>query len=376
MATFEVWLADDAGNRLENLNQFTSLEYVIAPGQRGWFTLKLAYDADLLAMDDSKPDRQIHVFRAPDGGSLALEQVFFCRKWEFPSSGGQTQCVISGAGLNELLRRRKVAYYAASAQAQMTATEADDMMKRIIDDQLGSDSDTDYDGNAITTRNIEALGFSMQSEVTLGPSLTRGFAWRPLLAVLQDIQEQSRQAGSETFFDMVATGTGPLTLEFRTAITQPGNDRTSGQPNALRFGPQWGNVDNPVLTVDYSDVENFIYVGGADKESDRVIAEVSDTDSVALSQFGRIEGFVAHTSSDVTAVLEAAGNARLSERRVKTTLTAEIQDTPDAPYGGSGWKSGDKVTISYIGKQFDAIVRKVRVFISGTEEKVHGSVEI
>jgi hypothetical protein len=377
MATYEIWLADDEGNRLENLNQFTNLEYVIAIGETGWFNLELPYDADLLAMDSTKPDRQIHIMRAPDGGSLALEQAYFIERWAFPTSNGLTTCKLAGSGLNKLLDRRIVGYYAGSSQASMTGVEADDMMKRIVDDALGSDANTDYDGNPVTGRDIEALGFSIEAEATLAPQISRAFSWQNLLSTLQGIQAQTKAEGDETFFNIVATGTSPLTCEFRTYINQPGDDRTGGQPNALRFGTEWGNVDNPTLTVDYADLKNFVYIGGSGQESARAIEEVSDAASIALSQFGRRETFATDTSTDVTAVLQSAGYTRLTQNKVKTTFTAEIQDTPDAPYGGAnGWNAGDKITISYIGRQIDAIVRRVRVYIGVDGEQVFGSIEV
>ena len=376
MATFEVWLADDGGNKLENLNQFESLEYVIAPGQVGWFSLTLDYDSDLLAMDNTKVDRQIHIWRTPEGGSKALEAVYFCQRWRFFSSQGQTKVTLSGGGLCDILARRIVAYYAGSTGATISATEADDAMKDLVNGALGTASNTDYDRETISGRDITSLGFSIQADATAGPPIDRGVAWRPLLATLQDIQEQARQEDEEVFFDVVPLTTSPLTFEFRTYLNQPGSDRTSGTANALRFGTEWGNVDNPVLTYDYSNLENFIYIGGSNREDSRIIEEVSDSTSIALSQFNRREGFLAHTSSDVTGILQAAGYAQLSERRLQTTFTAEIQDTPDAPYGGNGWKAGDKVTISYLGKNFDAVIRKVRIYKSHDTETIAGSVEL
>jgi hypothetical protein len=307
---------------------------------------------------------------------LQLEQVYFIERWTFPTSQGQTTCKLAGSGLNALLDDRIIAYYAGSAQSTITA-EADDMMKRLVDDAMGSDSNTDYDGDPVTGRDIESLGFSIAAETTEADEITKGFAWQQLLPTLQSIQAQTKAEGNETFFDIVATGTSPLTCQFRTYINQPGDDRTGGQPNALRFGTEWGNVDNPNLTVDYAGVKNFVYIGGAGKEDNRAIREVSAAASIALTQFGRREGFATDTSTETAAVLDAVGYSKLTENQKLTTFTAEIQDTPDAPYGGtSGWRAGTKITVSYIGRQFDAIIRRVRVYIGDQGEQVYGSIEI
>lgn len=377
MARYEVWLADDAGNRLTLLDNLSSLEYVITPGAEGYCTVNLPYISGATVNDTTKPDRQIHIWRAPDGGGLALQQVYLLQRWTFATddSGNETLS-INGVGLNHLLSRRIVAYYAKSDQALFSSVAADDLMKRLVTDALGADSDTDYDGLTISGRNITSLGFSIQAETSDGDTLDKACAWQQLPSVLRAIQEASRTAGNEVFYDIVPTATSPLTCEFRTYTGQPGNDRTLSGTSPLRFGVEFGNIRNPRLTVDYANVQNYIYAGGEGTESDRAIEEVSDSASIALSQFGRREGFAAETSTDTTAVLQSVGNARLSNYRKLTTFSGEIQDTPQAPYGGSGWKVGDRVTVSYQGFVFNSIIRSGRVFYSENNgETVTGYIE-
>ncbi len=75
--------------------------------------------------------------------------------------------------------------------------------------------------------------------------------------------------------------------------------------------------------------------------------------------------------------MQAAGDSKLSEQRYRQTFEGKILDDPDAPFGGSGgWQIGDKITVSHIGQQFDAIIRSGRVFVDDSGENVTGYVKI
>ena len=376
MANYQLWLTDDRGYKLEMINQFNSLVYIITPSNLGWFTLSVPYDRESMAADWRRPDRQIHIYRAPNGGDLAREAIYFIQKWRFYDRGGDAMMDISGAGLNDILNRRIVAYYAESAQSQMTSVPADDMMKRLVNDALGSDSNTDYDGAIITGRDVESFGFSIQAESSGGASISKAFAWRGLLPTLKAIKDQTRVEVEEVFFDIVPTGIAPLTCEFRTYIGKRGSDRTRASNSPLRFGREWGNVDRATMSIDYSKLQNHIYVGGKGRFEDRIIEEVKDGGSEALSVWARREGFLNNQSTDDTSLLTASGNTRLAEKARDVRFSASIKDTPYSPYGGKGWRAGDKITISYLGRDIDAIIRSVRVTVDNRGEKIMGSVSV
>ena len=157
---------------------------------------------------------------------------------------------------------------------------------------------------------------------------------------------------------------------------QPGDDRTLTGTSPLRFGLEFENVKSPVITVDYNNLQNHVYAGGAGQEAGRVIEEVQDPTSIAESQFGRREGFTAEVSSENSLVVQAAAKSRLADYRKLITFSGEIQDTDQAPYGGDGWKVGDKVTVAYRGFVFNSIIRSGRIFVGGDgDEKITGYIE-
>ena len=377
MAKYEIWFADEQGNRLMLMDEMLTTTYVITPGAPGFVSVTMPYIPSALYTDYSQPDKQIHIYRAPDKGTLALLGIWSVRRWQFDTNEfGRDVVKLSGAGVNDLLDRRIIAYYSGTAQTKFESVAVDDIMKRIVDDQLGGDADTDYDGNAITSRNIEGLNFSIQDESSSGPTVDKECAWQPLYKTLQELQQQSKTAGTEVFFGIDITSVSPWTSQFRTKTGQPGADRsvTTGT-NPLTFGRDWGNVRRPGLDANYFDEENFEYAGGQGEGDKRNIQEVSDTSKINLSAWNRREGFASAVTSDTDAGVQAAGNVRLSAQRSSISSSGELMDTEDTPFGGSGWHAGDRVTISQYGTQFDAIVRSVTGTITPEGERISGTPE-
>lgn len=369
MARYELWIADDNGDKLEPIGDITALTYIKNPGAVGWFTLTAAYDKSSLLSDFDRQDRQIHIWRAPAGGSLGLNAVYFVEDWNVYDDGSGMMIELSGSGLNRILESRIVAKYAESSGAQMLNVAADDMMKQIVTNEIGA--------SAVAGRDLSAAGFSVQPKSTSGIVIDKAFSWRNVLQTLQDIQSQTRNKGSEVLFSVVATGTNPLTCEFRTYIELFGQDRTMATNNPLVFSIERGNLSNPRFQSLTSNSINHVYVGGAGENADRLIEEVSNPNESQTSKWGRREGFLSNPSVKTPSVLAANGNTRLAERGMKTKFSADIKDTVETPYGGSGWHVGDKVVIYFAGREFVAIIRRVKVAIDSVNgEVITGSVSI
>jgi len=324
-------------------------------------------------------DRQVHVWRAPDGGANKLQHVYFARRYTYETDAdGRDIVTLEGPGLNDLLARRIIAYYSGTAQAQMSGA-ADDLIKEFARDQLAGDADTDYDGVAITTRSLAAKGFTIQGDNTLGPSISYAAPWGNLLDVCQGIQDASRAAGTEVFFGVISTS--PTTFQLITKVGQWGNDRTISGGNPVRFGKTWGNVQQPTTVDDAVDELNFVYGGGSGIGEPRVIQEVSNTDAINVSRYNRREGFapvpyVIADGANEAAEVTAAANARMNERRARTTFKASLLDTPDTPFGGMlGWGFGDKLTVNHLDRQFDVINRSLTITVDGSGERFDSRVE-
>lgn len=377
----EVWLADHKGNRIELLDGWERINYALTLGSVGPCEITLPYDPSRI-YSTTAYDRQLHVYRAAHGGAiLELMGVYFCRRWQFRTDGnGKTRVTIYGMDANDLLERRIVAYYAGSAQAEVSGA-ADNLMKEVVRDNLGSDSTTDYAGNSITTRDLSST-VTVTADASAGPSISLAFAWTNVLSALQKIQSASRKAGTEVFFGMVAPTPG--SFEFHTRVGRWGRDRTKDGTHALLIGGTdgWGNIENPEIIDDAMDEINFVYAGGQGQGSERNIQEVSDTVAIGQSQYNRREGFAwaAGVRADDTnedAALTASGNDYLSKWQARTSFRGSLTDSPEAPFAGAtGWQLGDTLTVAYLGRQFNVHVKAVAVTVSARDgEKVAAKVE-
>ena len=347
-SSYEFWLTDDAGTRLEFLEP-RWWNYVLVVNGVGWFQVGLESSIDRYLF----PDYRIETWRRPPDAALGLEMVGLMRDWDLWSGDDDEGTDVSGPDQNDLLDRRIVAYPAQSTQSAKT-DYADDMMKEIVAENMGA--------SAAADRDLTALGFSVAADLGAGPSITKGFAWKQQLKTLQDISQASRSEGDEVFFAVV-----PLTnllFQFQTFTGQPGVDRTqTGSANPLTIGQEWGNLKNPSLAYRHSRERNYIYAGGQGDAAERLVVEVSDATRIAVSQWGRREAFANATSDKTVAALTGAGNDALSKSRPTVRFSGTLIDSPEARYGVH-WGLGDKVTASFRGQQFDVIVRAVQVSVN------------
>ncbi len=355
---YELWLTDDFGNRIAQLQAFLSLEASQVVNQIGFFNLTMPQSFDINLI---QPDRMVQLWRAPRGGRLTLWRVYFIRKWEFSTIGSDQIVSFGGPDTNELLRRRIVATFSASAQARKTDF-ADDMMKEIVTEAIA-------DGVApvptVGTRVWADL--SIASDLGLGPTITKSYPFKKLLTtsgqgVLPGLAKAAKEAGTEVFFDVVPdviTGS-TSSFQFQTFTGQPGQDQTS----RVVFDAIRNNMANPRLEYDYTEEENYIYAGGQGEEADRNIQQVSDSDRYSISQWSRIEGFADARNQDSDNAVRESGRDKLNLGRPKRRFSAIPLDVTGTRFGRD-WDFGDKVTARYLNIEFDTIIRAVTISVDG-----------
>jgi hypothetical protein len=185
-------------------------------------------------------DYMVEFWRHPAQGAMRLESVFFVRDIIYEEDfKGNDIIILAGPDGNDLLNRRIVAYAAGSSQSDKT-NQADDMMKEIVTENLGS--------SATAPRDLTDLNFTVAGDVTAAPSITKAFSWRNVLDVLQDIVAISAENGTDLYFDVVPVviSSSEIGFEFRTYTDQPGQDRTfmtANRPSSsARNGATWHNL--------------------------------------------------------------------------------------------------------------------------------------
>jgi len=349
MATYEVWLTTDTGKRLALLNDILWMQATRVTNSIGRLNLGVKPTFDMTWL---KRDRLVQVWRGVTGGKLGLWRTYFLRGWRFETQGSVERLTLNGPDVNDLLRRRVVAFATDTSQGKKSATEADDLMKDIVDENMVS--------CGTAARNWSNL--SVQTDATAGPQLNKSVAWRRIETVLSDLSKASYVAGTEVFYDIVAVSASAdsISLEFRTKTGQPGQDLTA---KGALFSQARRNLVRPYYDVDYSDEINYVYGLGQGEGSDRNTQEVTDQDRIDASIWNRCEAIAdARNESTDNGVREAARTA-LAEGRPRRRAGGKVLDT-EAVRFGRDWNWGDKVTFSYR-EEFDCVIRAVTLSLGG-----------
>ena len=367
--TYELWLTTDKGVRIQQLDislGFTAGREAnkIAPLE---MLLPQSFDTNLI-----KPDRMVQVWRAPEGGRMGLWWVYFLRRWKYETRGSEETIRIYGKGPKDLLRRRIVAYYAGESETSMT-DQADDMMKAIVTDAIA-----DGTAPAPTAGTRVWADLSVAGDLAAGPSLTKGFAWKPLLkgstgGLLPDIAKAAKEAGTEVFFDIVpaTVSSTSITFQFRTYTGQPGSDVS----DRVVFDQERGNLEDPWYEENWENEINYVYSGGQGLEDQRNIQQVYDADRYNLSQWNRCEGHADARSQDSDNAVREAGRAALQEGQPRRRFGGVPVDTAGTRFGRD-WHWGDKVRARYRGMEFDAIIRAVVLSMDGSgQETIRAKLE-
>lgn len=359
-AHYEVWLDTPGGERLHLLDSFRSLSYARKLNTVGRWSLQVA--ADRVPSQFVKDSALVELWRTIPGRPAGLLMAGPVSTIDYSDQRGVDVLALLGEDGMGILERRIVAYDAASDEASKT-DYADDMMKAIVRENLGALA-TD------STRDLSDYGVSVASDVSLGPSLTYEFARQNVFEVLRGIGQAAKSDGTPVYFDMVprVLGSTAIGWRFETAITQLGVDRTyaSGVPTV--FGREWGNLDAPRLTYDYTTEVSVMYAGGQGQASYMDVFKSIRSKALRRWVLAHREAFIHIVNQRTQAGLQTAAKRVLEEHQATVTFTAVLKDTPQSRFG-IDWDYGDKVVAVYRDIQVEGLVDAVEISLdeNGTE---------
>ena len=337
---------DDYGTKTGVIQSFTSLEYVRAENQVG--RMVLAIPRGLYNYEDFKVGQLFEIWRDKNGSlELQNETAYFLQDWQFyANEKGEEYIQLYATDANWLLDSAIVHATAGSANAEMTGIP-DNIMKAIVRRQLGETAEAER--QKITVAGDVGAG---------GASITKAFAYRNVLDVVQDLADLAKEGGVYLAFDVVRTAPG--TFQFRTYAGQRGADhsRTSGDPRLV--GKKYGNLSEASFGTYHSDERNWVVVAGQGEEDARMRVYRWNYARMGASKWNRREYFKDSRDDDTTALLEADGDAALNEFRPRQVLTGRLHDTYGMMYGVH-YQFGDILTAEAFGYNVDCHVSSVSV---------------
>ncbi len=360
-ARYEIWLCMPTGEQIEPL-QWNRIRYTRAVNDVGMCEVWLPSDYDLNRLGI---DYRIDIWRAPEWASAELQRWYYIRK----IVANEETIRVIGVDPIDLLRRRIVYYEYDPAGAQVSEITAD-----TIAGFLWECAHTLVYDAGLAYRDLSSYGVRRSGpQVPIGyslPTIHYQAMWRNALFVAQEVCKRSLGTDVPVYFDFECVP--PKTLDFRIYYGLRGVDRTGdGFPV---FSYEAGLLDNPELTLDYSNEVTVVFAGGSGTGTSRIVREQYDADRITRSPFGRIEAFLDMRSESSTDVLDDHAKQELEAARPRISLAATIRDAPGSRYGVD-WALGDRLKIAYRGYVFEADVKKVDIVVDEDGEQISGTIE-
>lgn len=359
MTSYSAFLCDAFGNRLADASNFLLLEY--SRVVNGVSTAKLTLPGNFNTQYIINPDGRLEIWRKLDSGReyLDTDTIWIIKKvtQKIEASGLQTIVIEADTPLCVLREPgRFVKFFAGEAESTYAAAPADDQIKQVARENIGTLAQT----SASFSRDLSAY-ISIDPDLGLGASVAKSFAWRDCLKVMQEFADASTTSGTYIAFDIVADT--PTTLTFRTFAQQRGVDhRFPGGINPVLISPEMGNLGEVVFSQDYRTEATYVLAGGKGDNTERMLGAANNSTQVGQSPFGLREYFKDATQYDSTTGLQAEAEATLRSMRVKTLFQGRLIDMPDSRYGVD-WAWGDFVTAQAFGQLIDCRIDAVSVSV-------------
>lgn len=366
---YQLWWTTDQGERIRQLDQFAFLNYTRVVNGIGTCNVGLPYKK---YGNIWREDYRLEVYRRPTLASdFRLENIFFMQEPVIRTrmEDNVTVLDLSGHDANTMLQRRIIKYYSGSSQSSKSGP-IDDVMKEIVDENMGAAAYADDPDRAIPYNKGY---FRVQGDTSNGATTSTSFAYDTVMETLKALGKESFINTPEIYFDIVPVST--TLFEFRTYANQRGQDRRfSAAKSTILFSLERGNLEGPSYEYNTFNERNVVYVGGQGEKEARDVVERENTDRSTQSIWARREVFQGATQVDYgdTTTLNAIGDSTLGENLPQKKFVSNFLDAPGSRYG-IDWDFGDRVTASYAGLQFDVTLKQIQVTLEDTgKEKIFG----
>jgi hypothetical protein len=375
-ANYAVLLRNAAGDELELIDDFTSLDYTRSLNAIGSLTMTLPdrYQSTLFG-----PDYRLEIWRTPLGGSPYYEMNTFwlIRNISQTYTPDGNALILEAVDLMDILKRRLVAYTRDTDQATKivergTEDYADNLMRDFVREAMGPGATDSYSG---TDRAITGLTVEPNLTIGYGPANTeQESSFIPVIDALSTLAEYSESQGTKLYFNMSGRPISGTDIAFYVTKDHLGANRSISGAAPVVFSWEFGNLSEITLALNYIDSRSAMYVLGPGTSSGRTVRLV-DGLYTDYSPFARIEEAVSFTGrgeakpSVINTLMDNLGEAEVYRVAPKATVTAVVNDQIGYVYGYD-YQFGDLVTVMSENRRFDCAVRSVGVSVDGNGEAV------
>lgn len=346
------------GSLLTIIDNWRTLQY--EKRVNDFHTLQLSLDASDAHIEFLTLDAIIEVWRRITGGAWYKELVTMHRtdQYDLYENGLETYTSYS-RGLNDLLHRRHITYFANTAYTLKSAP-AETVIKQFVTENATSA------GNIAARRSFGTIdptiyGLTVVANNALGAVWSGARAWRNLQDVLIEIALEK-----DIDFEIVRIGDSGLAFEFRTYFPQRGIDRSS----TLTFAPELGNMSRVTYTRSRTEEANVVYVLGQGSEASRtVVPRAAAANILAASRWNAIESVQDARGQPDLVSLQTQGDQQLAELAAEDRFEFTALQTDSRQYGRD-YDVGDIITAKYRSVTTTKKITAVAVSISEGVERI------
>jgi len=358
MARFEIHRFQTNGVPIDILMAVNEITAVRRVNDIGELAFVIPYDGKLI--ESFHKMQQLQLWR---NGALQFSTRYFLMNWvAFHNSSGERLLKAYAVDANWLLSSRIVAYPAASSQAKKTG-KADNLMKAIVRENMGA--------LAPAERQIAAL--LVLADSGEGPTVSKGFSWRNVLTVLQELSEQSQTTATPVYFDIQSESMNDL--RFVTALHRLGENHGARSSDPRLVGAQFGNLREASASWLMLDEVTSVYAGGQGEEADRLVVNEKNQQRINLFQpYNLIETFVDSRNDELESAVRADALAMLKESRPRVVVSGLLSETEGMRYDRD-FRFGDTVAVEAFGVRLNCMIREVGLNVSASGERIDVKLE-
>ena len=353
MAEYDLKRYWSSGEWIDTITAVHTLNATRVVGDIGKLAFSLPYCPRFF--ESLEKGQQLTLWR---NGNQQFRTRYLLQDWRaVTSQNGERMTEVMGYDLNWLLSTRIIAYHASSPQADKTGA-VDDMMKAIGRENMGT----------LATPERRIADLHIEPDETLGKSISKAFAWRNVLRVLQELSDATLNDATKIYFDMHGETVGRTV--FSTYADFLGEDRRPSSSNRLLIGEQYGNLRNAKVEWLLSDEATAVYAGGQGQGEERVIKFAEDAKRIELgAPYGRVEIFKDARNHETDDAIQQEAEDALREAKPKIRVTGQLVETEDCRYNRD-FRWSDFVTVEAYGVRTDCLIKAVGLSAEKRNERI------
>lgn len=362
---YEVRLYNSDQDFVDLLVGWTRLEYwqrINAPWNHTLTYILSVNDGRLDLLRDIGPDWIYTIYRTDPNTfeKTLVYEGFHQTRVDQALADGAIMVTLYGQGYTSLLNRRVCIPITSEDQDERSGV-AETVMKQFVTFNAFVPTDPD---RAIPN-------FSVEPDLARGNNVEYSARYTNLMTVIENLAEDGNLC-----FGVVgaynADGT-PLLFQFQTREIW-GDDRRINSTNPAKETPCFFNYENknmdiPILTYNFSEEKNLVYVAGQGTGNQRIFLELENLTATALSPFARKEAYIDSRGANTQNEILTVGRSYLEKNMAKNTLTFNLRQQESIQWLRD-FNLGDIVTAKYFEHLQSKIVREVHAVVATGEETV------